>query len=512
MRKSPFAFVLLSTVFLPFVVAAASAADTPRPNFVLINIDDLGYRDIGPFGSNNRTPHLDRMAAEGRKLTSHYAAPVCSPSRAALMTGSYPKRALPIPHVLFPNAAVGLHPDEHTIADVLHSSGYATAAIGKWHLGDQPEFLPRRQGFDYYFGLPYSNDMGPVADGTKNDMGKQPNAAQAAQAAKAANAKNATPKKKTAPAAEDDGLGIRGTTQPPLALIENDTVIGRIRAEDQVPLVRRYTEKTISFIRDAQAKDRPFFVYLAHNAVHFPRYPAEDFRGQSPNGLLGDWVQEVDWSVGQILDALRAMKLDRNTLVLFFSDNGGPVGQGANNFPLRGAKGSTLEGGIRVPGLAWWPGKIPAGSSTDAITAMIDVLPTFAALARAPFAANRKIDGVNIFSVLTGAPAMPPRDTFLYHRGLLLEAVRHGPWKLHLATGELYHLANDIGEATNVAAQNPALVARLTAIADASHADLGRDGIGPGVRPLGRVSHPQPLIAADGTVRPAVAGPQKNFP
>ncbi len=503
MKKPPLAFVLLSAIFLPFVVAAASAADTSRPNFVLINIDDLGYREIGAFGSSNRTPHLDRMAAEGRKLTSHYAAPVCSPSRAALMTGSYPKRVLPIPHVLFPNAAVGLHPDEHTVADVLHSAGYATAAIGKWHLGDQPEFLPRRQGFDYYFGLPYSNDMGPLADGTKNDFGKLPTAA--------ATAKNTAPKKKAAPAIDDD-LGIRGPTQPPLALIENDTVIGRIRAEDQVPLVRRYTEKSISFIRDAKANGRPFFVYLAHNAVHFPRYPAADFRGKSPHGLLGDWVQEVDWSVGQILDALRALKLDRNTLVLFVSDNGGPLNQGASNVPLRGGKGSTLEGGIRVPGLAWWPGTIPAGSSTDAITAMVDVLPTFAALARAPLVASRKIDGVDIFSVLTGAPATPPRDTFLYHRGLLLEAVRHGPWKLHLATGELYHLAHDIGEATNIAAQHPALVARLTAIADASDADLGRDGIGPGVRPLGRAAQAIPLIANDGTVRADMAGTAKKFP
>ncbi len=479
----------------------ASAAETARPNFVLINIDDLGYREIGAFGSNNRTPNLDRMAAEGRKLTSHYAAPVCSPSRAALMTGCYPKRVLPIPHVLFPNAAVGLSPDEHTVADVLRGAGYATACIGKWHLGDQPEFLPRQQGFDYYFGLPYSNDMGPAEDGTKSDFGKSPNAAQTAKA------KSAAPKKNAAPAFDETG---QRAPQPPLALIENDTVIGRIRAVDQVPLVQRYTEKTISFIRER--RDKPFFVYLAHNAVHFPRYPSEKFRGQSPNGLLGDWVQEIDWSVGQVLDALRELKLDRNTLVLFVSDNGGPVGQGANNFPLRGAKGSTWEGGVRVPGLAWWPGKIPAASSTDAITTMMDVLPTFARLAGATLASNRKIDGVDLWPVLTGAPATLPRDTFLYHRGLLLEAVRSGPWKLHLASGELYHLDTDIGEATNVAAQNPDIVRRLTALADASNSDLGRDGMGPGVRALGRVKNPIPLIAADGTVRADVAGPVKKFP
>ncbi|MSU24915.1 MAG: arylsulfatase [Opitutus sp.] len=504
MKNISSVFALLMAALLAPVL---SAADASRPNFVLINIDDLGYREIGAFGSNNKTPALDRMAAEGRKLTSHYAAPVCSPSRAALMTGSYPKRALPIPHVLFPNAAIGLHPDEHTIADVLHAAGYTTAAIGKWHLGDQPEFLPRRQGFDYYFGLPYSNDMGPSEDGTKSDFGKKPNTSQTAKAKTSPQ----SPKKAAAPVV-DDGIGIRAAAQPPLALIENDTVIGRIRAEDQVPLVRRYTEKTISFIRDAQAKDRPFFVYLAHNAVHFPRYPSEKFRGSSPNGLLGDWVQEIDWSVGQVLDALRELKLDHNTFVLFVSDNGGPTQQGANNFPLRGSKGSTLEGGVRVPGLAWWPGKIPAASSTDAITTMMDVLPTFAKLARAPLAADRKIDGVDLWPILTGAPPTPPRDTFLYHRGLLLEAVRSGPWKLHLAKSELYHLTSDLGEATDVSAQNPDVVRRLTAIADASQADLGRDGIGPGVRALGRVAHPKPLIALDGTVRPEVAGAQPRFP
>lgn len=498
----------LAALSSPFLSAhRAVAAETPRPNFILINIDDLGYREIGPFGSTNRTPHLDRLAAEGRKLSSHYAAPVCSPSRAALLTGSYPKRALPIPHVLFPVAAVGLNPDEHTIADVLRGAGYATACVGKWHLGDQPEFLPRRQGFDYFFGLPYSNDMGPAADGTKSDFGRSPNPAQAAKA-KAKTAAITPPAAAITPPAAD-GSGAR-SPQPPLALIENDTVIGRIRAEDQVPLIRRYTEKTIGFIREHA--DRPFFVYLAHNAVHFPRYPAEQFRGQSPNGLLGDWVQEVDWSVGQILDALRELKLDRHTLVLFVSDNGGPVNQGANNAPLRGSKGSTLEGGMRVPGLAWWPGKIPAGTSTDAITTMMDVLPTFAKLARAPLAADRRIDGVDIFPVLVGSPASPPRDSFLYHRGFLLEAVRSGPWKLHLAKKELYNLATDLGEATDVAAQHPDIVRRLLALADASKDDLGLDGVGPGCRPLGRVPHPVPLIAADGTVSPAVAGAQKNFP
>jgi arylsulfatase A len=488
---------LLPLLFL--AVATAGAADPAKPNFVVINIDDLGYHEIGPFGSTNRTPHLDRMAAEGRKLSSHYAAPVCSPSRAALLTGSYPKRALPIPHVLFPGAAVGLNPAERTIAEILKDAGYATACVGKWHLGDQPEFLPRRQGFDEYFGIPYSNDMGPAADGTKSDFG------QAIPVPKA-NAKKAV----STPDPGDESTGLKGLQQPPLALIENDTVIGRVRAADQVDLLRRFTERSVTFIRAQQQK--PFFLYLAHAAVHFPRYPAPSFRGKSPNGQLGDWIQEVDWSVGQVLGTLRELGLDRNTLVLFVSDNGGPVQQGANNRPLRGSKGTTFEGGIRVPGLAWWPGRIPAGTSTDAITAMIDILPTLAARAGAPLPTDRKLDGVDLWPVLTGTPAQPPRDVFLYHRGFELEAVRSGPWKLHLARGELYHLGQDIAEAHNVAGQHPDVVQRLTTLAAATESDLGTKGIGPGCRPLGQVARPQPIIGFDGTVRPELAGTQKRFP
>jgi arylsulfatase A len=472
------------------------AADTPRPNLIIINIDDLGYGEIGPFGGRNRTPELDRMAAEGRKLTSHYAAPVCSPSRAALMTGSYPKRALPIPHVLFPSAAVGLNPAERTIAEVLKDAGYVTFAIGKWHLGDQAPFLPTRQGFDRYFGLPYSNDMGPASDGTRSNRGQplpQPKAA-AAKAKKAA---------------VDDETGVRGN-QPPLALIEDDKVIGRVRAEDQIQLTRRYTERAVSFIRERH--DRPFFLYLAHNAVHFPVYPRDEFMGKSGNGLLGDWVQEVDWSVGRVLATLRELKLEANTLVLFTSDNGGPVQQGAVNTPLRGSKGTTFEGGMRVCTIAWWPGKIPAGTSTDAVTSMMDILPTFARLGGTQAPKDRKIDGVDIWPVLVGNPAKPPRDSLYYFRGLLLEAVRVGPWKLHLANGELYQLTNDIAEAKNVAAANPEVVKRLRDFAEEMRGDLGMDGMGPGCRPLGRVENPQPVIATNGAVRRDMVGSHTEFP
>lgn len=498
-----------------FLLLWAVPAEAVKPNFIIINVDDLGYADIGPFGSNNRTPHLDRMAAEGRLLTSHYAAPVCSPSRSALMTGCYPKRVLPIPHVLFPAAAVGLHPEEVTIADALKTAGYATACIGKWHLGDQPDFLPTRQGFDYYFGIPYSNDMGPAADGSKSNPGKPlPNAADAAAEA------------------QTDETGLRGFAQTPLPLVENETVVGRVRVDEQFAVTRLYTERAIRFIR--QHKDGPFLLYLPHTAVHFPLYPSTPFKDKSPNGLLGDWAEEVDWSVGQLLDTVRELDLAANTLVLFTSDNGGALPHGSNNHPLRGGKGSTFEGGIRVCTIAWWPGKIPAGTRTDAITSMMDVLPTLAHLAGAELSDGRKRDGVNQWPVLAGTVQdQPPRDLFYYFRGFKLEAVRSGPWKLHLALADgpagqkagkkseqkkspprpqLFHLGDDLGETRDVAGEHPEVVQRLQALAQAVDSDLGQDGLGPGCRPLGRVANPLPVIDHDGTVRPDMAGDVKAFP
>ncbi len=493
-----YAFCALAALAAASLPLPASAAASARPNFVIISIDDLGYAEIGPFGGRNHTPELDRMAREGRKLTSHYAAPLCSPSRAALMTGSYAKRALPIPGVLFPAGAVGLNPAERTIAEVLKDAGYATAAVGKWHLGDQPAFLPTRQGFDSFFGLPYSNDMGPAADGVKSNRGAPlPDL-------------NAAAEKKAAGGA-DDGTGIRGNiNQPPLALLENDRVVARVRVDEHIQLTRRYTERAVSFIREKRGK--PFFLYLAHTAVHFPLYPRDEFLGRSGHGLLGDWVQEIDWSVGQVLATLRELELDANTLVIFTSDNGGPVKQGAVNTPLRGGKGNTFEGGIRVCTLAWWPGKIPAGTSTGAITTMMDVLPTFAQLAGARLPADRTIDGMDVWPVLAGDPAKPPRDAFYCFSGLRLAAVRSGPWKLHLATDELYHLGDDIAEARDVAAQQPDVAKRLRGLAESMRSDLGVEGVGPGCRPLGRVNQPQPIIAENGTVRHDLAGTQAGFP
>lgn len=468
----------LGFVFCCLVCSAGLMVAAEKPNVIIINIDDLGYGDIGPFGNNTQpTPNLDRMAREGRKLTSHYAAPVCSPSRASLMTGCYPKRALPVPHVLFPASSVGLHPDEITIAELLKESGYATACVGKWHLGDQLEFLPTRQGFDTYFGLPYSNDMGTVEDGAKSNFGVP------------------IPDRKSQRASDkvpEDG--IRGNAQPPLPLLENEEVIKRVRAEEQATLVRRYTEKATEFIK--AHSDEPFFLYFPHTAVHFPLYPDAPFRGKSENGLFGDWVNEVDWSVGQVLDLLDELGIADSTLVIFTSDNGGQERHGANNGPLRAGKGTTYEGGMRVPTICRWPGKIPADSASNSITTTMDILPTLAYLAGVEVPDDRVIDGVNIWPALSGE-GNSGRNLFLYFRGFKLEAVRKGDWKLRLEKGELYNLEEDIGEATNVADQNPAIVEELQAIAAANDSDLGNGSIGPGCRMIGRVENAKSWIDAD---------------
>jgi arylsulfatase A-like enzyme/sucrose-6-phosphate hydrolase SacC (GH32 family) len=493
-------FLFQCLTLLVVSLSALRAAD--QPNFIVINIDDLGYADIGPFGSKlNRTPNLDRMAAEGKKLTCFYAAPVCSPSRAALMTGCYPKRVLPIGGVLFPSAAVGLNPAENTVAELLKEAGYATGCIGKWHLGDQPEFLPTSQGFDYYLGIPYSNDMGPAEDGSKSSLGDK------LRVLKAGNGP------------QDNEEGIRdGARQPPLPLLENDKVIARVKQDEQQGIVQRYTEAAVKFIQTNQQK--PFFLYLPHTAVHGPHYPGKQFAGKSPHGIYNDWVEEVDWSVGQILDALRASKLDQKTLVLFTSDNGGTTN--GLNTPLRGGKTTTWEGGMRVPTIAWWPGKIPAGSSSDEVTGMFDVLPTLVKLAGGKLPPDRKIDGGNIWPILAGdVGAKSPHEVFYFYRGMKLEGVRSGSWKLRLASAaetapktgdaprtkvkagenQLYNLEADIGESKNVAAENPQVVERLLALAEATKNDLGLNDSGPGVRPLGHVENPKPVLGKDDQVR-----------
>lgn len=474
MRHLP--ILLAALVLISLVELKAAESTLPaKPNFIVINIDDLGYADIGPFGSKlNRTPNLDRMAQEGRKFTSFYAAPVCSPSRASLMTGCYPKRALPIPHVLFPGNDVGLAAEEVTVAEVLKDAGYATGIVGKWHLGDQRPFLPLQQGFDSYFGLPYSNDMGPTQDGIKSNLG----------------APLPKPRKKE---------------QPPLPLMRDNTVLQRVLPDDQQALVERYTDEACKYIADHKSK--PFFLYLPHSAVHFPIYPGKKWAGKSPNGIYSDWVEEVDWSVGRVLDTVRDLGLSKRTLVIFTSDNGGT--KRAVNAPLRGFKGSTWEGGVRVPTIAWWPGAVPAGTECDAITGMFDVLPTFAALAGTKAPSDRKLDGVDISPQLVCQDgAAPAHETFYYYRGLRLQAVRHGDWKLELppaknpkGKAKLYNLKDDIGETTDVAAANAEVVEKLQGLVAAMQDDLGLDGMAPGSRPLGKVEDALPLIGHDGKVR-----------
>lgn len=474
---------LASVAILVFLAEVLSTqwlkAQSPsKPNFIFINIDDLGYADIGPFGSTlNRTPNLDRMAKEGRKLTSFYAAPVCSPSRAALMTGCYPKRALPIPGVLFPGNSIGLSPNEVTIAELLKEVGYATAIIGKWHLGDQPVFLPNQQGFDLHFGLPYSNDMGPASDGVKSDLGKPlPDSARA--------------------------------NQPPLPLLRNGVVVKRVLPDDQQSLVEIYTDEAMKYI--AEHKSKPFFLYLPHNAVHFPIYPGKKWAGKSPNGIYSDWIEEVDGSVGRLLDQVRELGLGDRTFVVFTSDNGGTPR--AVNTPLRGNKGSTWEGGMRVPTIAWWPGRIPANTVTDAIAGMFDILPTFAALAGAKLPTDRKLDGANLWPHLSGENVTEPaHEIFYYYSGLKLEAVRYRDWKLQIVpsksanrsnsdadfTPRLYNLKNDIGESTDVALEHPDTVTQLRSLIATMQSDLGLDGPAPGSRELGRVDNARPLIEFD---------------
>ncbi len=439
----------------------------------------MGYGDIGPFGSKlNRTPNLDRMTTEGMKLTSFYAAPVCTPSRAQMMTGCYAKR-VSMPNVIFPACPTGLSAKEHTVASLLKQQGYHTMAIGKWHLGDQPEFLPTHRGFDHYLGLPYSNDMGG-------------------------------PTRPSAKKADQQQAKGKVDTRPPLPLLHDDAVIEAPANQDT--LTAHYTEAAVKFITANQ--DHPFFLYFPHTAVHVPLHPGAAFRGKSANGRYGDWVEEVDWSVGRVLDTLRERRLAERTLVLFTSDNGPWLTQGTNGGvagPLHGGKGTTWEGGMREPTIAWWPGTIAAHTSCDAPMSEVDVLPTFVKLAGGQVPQDHVIDGKDIWPLLSGQTTTPPHDVLYYFNSLKLEAVRSGPWKLAIApqgtgmpkgaaepvphTGpRLYNLDADIGELKDVAAQNPDVVAHLQKLVQQMDADLGISGEGPGVRPPDRVADPKPLL------------------
>jgi arylsulfatase A len=437
-----------------------AAIQAAPPNVVLIFIDDMGYGDIGPFGNTKvRTPHLDRLAGEGMKFHSFYATPVCSMSRAALMTGCYNPR-VSVPDVLFPQSKVGLHPDETTVAEVLKGRGYATICIGKWHLGHHDPFLPIKQGFDSYFGIPYSNDMtiDPASARLAKDCVFREDFT--AEQAKSEAVRNKVP------------------------LMRGNEVIEY--PADQGTLTKRYTEEAVKFIREHRAG--PFFVYLPHSMVHGPLAASDDFRGKSERGLLGDAIEEVDWSVGQIMATLKELELDDNTLVIFTSDNGAAAGSSG---PFRGKKGTNYEGGVREPCIMRWAGKIPAGSECHEIAGNIDLLPTLASLAGAPVVDNRvagrPIDGCDISSLLFDPKAGPVRDTHLYYRDMKLQAIRQGNWKLFPTsppmgnkkppadaepTPELYNLADDPYETKNVAADHPEIVARLLAEAKARDGEI----------------------------------------
>ena len=445
-----------------------TGARTQPPNFIIIFCDDLGYGDIGCFGSQkNRTPNIDKMAVEGMRFTSFYVTSgVCTPSRASLMTGCYPRRVNMHQDesglcVLFPVARKGLNPNEITIAEVLKQRGYATACIGKWHLGDQPQFLPTNQGFDYYFGIPYSNDMGSR----------------------------------------------QGTNRPPLPLVRNETVIEA--PADQNTLTKRYTEQAIDFIK--ANKDKPFFIYLPHTMSHTPLHVSEAFRGRSANGLYGDVIEELDWSVGQILQTLCQLGLDSRTLVVFTSDNGATAEKGRSNGPLRGHKGTTWEGGMREPAVFRWPGQISAGKTCDELAITMDLLPTFAKLAGTNAPTDRIIDGKDIWPLMAGKKgAKSPHEAFYYYQIDQLQAVRSGKWKLHLPLkqkkknwGEptpdvllaLYDLQADITETTDVAEQHPDVVKRLLALAERAREELGDVGReGKNQRPAGGITEPKPLL------------------
>ena len=437
-----------------------------KPNFIMIFCDDLGYGDVGCFGSKmNRTPNIDRMANEGMRFTSFYVTSgVCTPSRSSLMTGCYPRRINMHESdmnecVLFPVARKGLNPDEITIADLLKSRGYATACVGKWHLGDQPQFLPTRQGFDVYYGIPYSNDMG-AQQRSKN---------------------------------------------PPLPLLRNEKVIEA--PADQNTLTKRYTEEVVTFI--TANKDRPFFIYLPHTMPHVPLHMSDAFRGRSPNGMYADVIEELDWSVGRILQTVRELNLSNKTLIVFTSDNGATGGKDRSNGPLRGAKGSTWEGGQREPCIVWWPGHVPADKTCDELTTTMDLLPTFAHLAGTQAPTDRIIDGKNIWPLMAGRDdAKSPHEAFYYYQMDQLQAVRTVRWKLHLPLKikrrnwgkgipnrpmALYDLKADIGEKMNVTDQYPKVVKRLLALADKARLDLGDVNHRGHQRPAGWAEVAKPL-------------------
>ncbi len=448
-------FCLAACVIIFQFPGVGTAQEQPKrpPNVIIVFADDMGYGDLGCFGSKKiKTPNLDKMANEGVRLTSFYVAQaICSASRAALLTGMYPNRA-GIVGALGPNAKNGLDKKHVTIAQMLKALGYRASIIGKWHLGHLPEFLPTERGFDEYYGLPYSNDMWPNHPTDKF---------------------------------------------PDLPLIEGVKVIAK--NPDQAKLTTEYTERALQFIH--KNKDRPFFLYLAHSMPHVPLFVSERFKGKSEQGTYGDVIMEIDWSVGQLLQTLKELGIDNETIIIFTSDNGPWLSYGNHSGSagvLREGKGTVWEGGVREPFIARWPGRIPAHKTQDEPAMTIDILPTLARLTGAPLPAG-KLDGKDISPLLFAeAGAKSPHEAYFFYYDNALLGVRTGPWKLYFPHTyrtlegsqagndgkpgaykqakvglELYNLESDLGERTDVAARNPEVVRRLQALADAMRADLG---------------------------------------
>ena len=419
------------TLFLSLSTLASQS-----PNLIIIFTDDQGYEDLGCFGAPKiNTPHIDRMAKEGMRFTDFYVAnSVCSPSRAALLTGCYPDR-VGISNVLFPRHKEGLNPAETSIADMLKAKGYATKCVGKWHIGHKPDFLPTRHGFDSYYGIPYSNDM---------DLDRSATFANDVIFREGQSRENLKTKKNWVP------------------LMRNEEVIEY--PVDQTTLTQRYTKESVSFIK--ANKDKPFFLYLAHTMPHIPLFASPAFRGKSAGGPYGDTIEEIDWSVGEVLKTLKDEGIDKNTIVIFTSDNGPwdlRGGRGGSAFPLSGYKFNTQEGGQRVPCVMRWPERIPAGKTCSEIASTIDFLPTMAHITGSALP-EKKIDGKNILTLMTAEPgAKSPHDYFYYYRRGKLEAARSGKWKLRIIKNKpfLYNLEEDIGEKQSKAAAFPEIVERL---------------------------------------------------
>lgn len=444
---------LLLLLFVSLFTEAASK----KPNFIVIFTDDQGYQDLGCFGSPKiKTPEIDKMAKDGLRLTDFYSAnAICSASRAALLTGRYPSRN-GVFHVYYPGAGKGLDPSEVTIAEVLKKAGYRTSIIGKWHLGDRKKYLPTNQGFDSYFGIPFSNDMWmhkdlELADDIKLFGGVTIEQIKSGEASKAVKGQK------------------RGGKVP---LMRDEKVVEY--PVDQTYITERYTDEALKIIKESEKKKQPYFIYLAYSMPHVPLYASPKFKGKSERGPYGDTIEEMDFHIGRLLNHLKSTGADKNTLLIFTSDNGPwklSKNRGGSALPLRGAKFSTYEGGHRVPCVMWWPGTIPAGAVSNEVATTLDLLPTFASLAGAELPQNKILDGVNMSDLLkSGSDGKSQYDKFFYWSKKKIEGLRIGNMKLRVkfdsktkvrAAAELFDLSKDISESNNLAAKMPEKVKEM---------------------------------------------------